>query len=114
MKGYKIDIKKEARKNSHLLTHEEICNTIKQVADEFALTKVVYFGSYADGKATKKSDLDILVEFAKRDVGILKIIDLRQTLEEKFKIPVDVIHLPIPEDSFLEIGNTVVAYENLR
>jgi predicted nucleotidyltransferase len=96
----------------HLLTHYEICDAIRQVADQYALTKVAYFGSYADGGATPASDLDLLVEFIEEDVGVLKIISLKQSLEEMLKIPVDVIHVPIPADSWLEIGNTVVAYEH--
>ncbi|MDR1842103.1 MAG: nucleotidyltransferase domain-containing protein [Holophagales bacterium] len=97
-----------------LLTHDEICDAIRKVADEYALTKVEYFGSYADGRATEGSDLDILVEFVERSVSVLRIIGLQQSLEEIFNVAVDVIHAPIPEDSFLEIGNTVVAYENQR
>jgi len=102
------------RKNSCLLTHEEICNTVGRVADEYSLTKVSYFGSYADGKATEGSDLDLLVEFVEEDVSILEIIGLKQSLEEMFRIPVDVIHAPIPAGSFLKIDNTVVAYEHQR
>ena len=99
------------RRSGCLLTHEEICGAVRQVADEFALTKVSYFGSYADGRATEESDLDLLVEFVEEDVDILTICGLGINLEEILRIPVDVIHLPIPKDSILEINNTVIAYE---
>jgi len=78
------------------------------------LTKVSYFGSYANGRATEKSDLDLLVEFADKDVSVLEIIGLKQSVEEILKIPVDVIHAPIPANSLLEVGGTVVAYERQR
>ena len=113
MDNTKTNTKQKPEKNNHLLTHEEICNTIKEIADEFSLTKVLYFGSYANGKATEKSDLDLLVEFTEENVSILRIIKMKHTLEEILKIPVDVIHAPIPKDSYLEIEKTVVAYENI-
>jgi predicted nucleotidyltransferase len=94
-----------------LLTHDEICDAIKQVADEYFLTKAAYFGSYANGKATEKSDLDLLVEFVAEDVNILTICGLGIDLEEILRIPVDVVHLPIPKDSILEINNAVLAYQ---
>ena len=100
-------------KNNHVLTHEEISNSIKEIANEFSLTKVMYFGSYANGRATQKSDLDLLVEFTEESVGVLRLIRLKHTLEDMLKIPVDVIHAPIPKDSYLEIEKTVVAYENI-
>jgi predicted nucleotidyltransferase len=96
----------------HLLTHDEIRDAIRQVADQYALTKAAYFGSYADGRATPASDLDLLVEFVAEDVDILTICGLGIDLEEILRIPVDVIHAPIPKDSILEINNTVLAYEN--
>ena len=98
------------RKNG-LLTHKEICDAVRQVADEYFLTKVTYFGSYADGKANEESDLDLLVEFVEEDVDVLAICGLGIRLEEILRIPVDVIHVPIPKDSILEINNTVLAYE---
>jgi predicted nucleotidyltransferase len=80
----------------------------------YSLTKVSYFGSCAEGRATEKSDLDLLVKFVRPSVSVLKIVGLKQDLEEKLNISVDVIRAPIPPDSFLEIGKTIVAYENQR
>ena len=99
------------RRNGCLLTREEICGAVRQVAEEFALTKVSYFGSYANGRATEESDLDLLVEFVEEDVSVWTLCGLGISLEKILKIPVDVIHLPIPEDSLIEIQKTVSAYE---
>jgi hypothetical protein len=33
-----------------MLTHEEIVQAVEKAATTFPLTKVSYFGSYADGK----------------------------------------------------------------
>jgi len=97
-----------------MLTHEKICSTIKKVAGEYSLTKVEYFGSYAEGRATEKSDLDLLVEFAAPNVSVIKQVGLKHRLEEMLDTPVDLVHAPVPEESMLEIGRTVVAYEQKR
>jgi len=94
-----------------MLSHEAICTAVRKVADEYSLIKVSYFGSYADGRATEESDLDLLVEFVKPDVSVWTICGLEISLEELLNTPVDVVHAPIPDGAILEIGNTVVAYE---
>jgi predicted nucleotidyltransferase len=94
-----------------MLTHETICQAISKLAPRYFLAKASYFGSYAEGKATEKSDLDLLVQFTKRAVGVLHIIGLSQDLEEMLSVPVEIVREPIAEDSFLVIGKTVLAYE---
>jgi len=90
-----------------MLTHEEIVNAIEKAAIEFPLTKASYFGSYADGRATEESDLDLLVEFTEPAISILTIIRLKHFLEEELKKSIDVIHAPIPQNAIIEIGKTV-------
>ena len=46
-----------------MLSHEDICKAVSEVAARFPLKKVSYFGSYAEGRASMESDLDLLVEF---------------------------------------------------
>jgi len=90
-----------------MLTHEQIVDGIEKAKNEFPLTKVLYFGSYASGEASDKSDLDLLVEFDKPTVSILTVIGLKQFMENELKKPVDVIHLPLPKEAIIEIGKTV-------
>jgi len=90
-----------------MLTHEKIKNAVKKAANEFPLTKAMYFGSYADGRATEESDLDLLVEFSESAISILTIISLKQYLEQELAISVDVIHAPLPQGAIIEIGRTV-------
>jgi len=90
-----------------MLTHERISETITKVQKDFSLRKVDYFGSYAEGNATENSDLDLLVEFKEPVVSILKVIGLKQYLEDELNIPVDVIHAPIPPSAIIEIGKLV-------
>ena len=90
-----------------MLTHEKIVHAVNKASKEFPLTKVDYFGSYADGQATEESDLDLLVEFKEPAVSILSIISLKHYLEDELKKSVDVIHAPIPEGAIIEVGKTM-------
>ena len=90
-----------------MLTHERIVEAVKKAANEFPLTKAEYFGSYADGRATEESDLDLLVQFEEPAISILTIIRLKRYLEEELANPVDVIHAPLPQAAIIEIGETV-------
>jgi predicted nucleotidyltransferase len=90
-----------------MLTHEKIVDAVQKATKEFPLAKVKYFGSYADGSATKDSDVDLLVQFNEPAVSILTIIRLKRFLEDELASPVDVIHEPLPEGAIIEIGRTV-------
>jgi predicted nucleotidyltransferase len=102
------------RRFDAMLTHDIIADVARKAANEFSLTKMSYFGSYADGKATEESDLDVLAEFKESAVSILTIIRLRRFLQDELKKPVDVIHAPIPDGALIEIGKTVSVYERSR
>ena len=68
-----------------MLTHEKIVDAVKKASGEFPLTKVAYFGSYAEGQATDESDLDLIVEFKQSTISILTIIKFKHYLEEELK-----------------------------
>jgi predicted nucleotidyltransferase len=94
-----------------MLSHEEICGAVSKVAGGLSLMKASVFGSYAEGRAGEGSDLDLLVEFDRPDVSLWTIAGLKNSLEELLRVPVDVIHAPLPEGAIIEIGDTVVVYE---
>ena len=93
-----------------MLTHETIVKTVNKATKEFPLTKVAYFGSYADGQATEKSDLDLLVEFEQDSVSLLTIIDLKHFMEYELGITVDIIHALIPTEAIIKIENIVPVF----
>ncbi|MDR2855196.1 MAG: nucleotidyltransferase domain-containing protein [Methanomicrobiales archaeon] len=69
---------------------------VAKAATEFPLAKVLYFGSYADGRATNESDLDILVKFTDGTaVSLLDVIHFKHNLEDELHISVDVVGLPL-------------------
>jgi predicted nucleotidyltransferase len=101
----------------HMLTHEQIVQAARKAAMKFPLTKVSYFGSYADGNATEESDLDVLVEFADDgSLTLLDIIDFQLNLEDELSIRVDVVETPLTEKAQkrLIIRKTVPVFERSR
>jgi len=58
---------------------------------KFGVRKIGLFGSYARGKVSEGSDIDIVVELVKPDLFYL--IGIKQALEEALGIKVDVVRL---------------------
>ena len=88
-------------------TVEAIRNTVNSLKADYALRKVSIFGSYADGRATRDSDLDLLVEFDAPAVSLVKLNALKYDLEDALGLPVDVIHAPLPAGSMITVGKVV-------
>jgi predicted nucleotidyltransferase len=83
---------------------------LEKAATKFPLTKVLYFGSYADGRATEESDLDLLVEFPKEvRISLLDVNRFKRNIEEELHISVDVVVFPLTEKAQkrLKIKNMV-------
>ena len=80
------------------MTKEYILNFLKahkqELQNNYALTKIGLFGSYAKDTANDNSDIDIVIQSSKKDFFLRD--DLKKYLEDNFKIPVDVGYL----DSF--------------
>ena len=93
-----------------MLTHEEICKAVSEIATEFPIKKVSYFGSYAEGWQTDASDLDLLIEFQRPAVSLFMLSAIKNDLEDLLRIPVDVIHAPVSQNSLLQIGKVVRVY----
>ncbi len=93
-----------------MLTIKEITKAAQIVANEFPITKIELFGSYANGTNTPDSDVDLLVEFTTRSVSLITLSRVKIRMEELLNTPVDVIHSPIPKDSIIEIDKVVPLY----
>ena len=52
--------------------------------------KAAFFGSFARGESTKRSDIDILVKF-KKTVSLLDLVQLKQSLEDKIGKKIDIV-----------------------
>ena len=93
-----------------MLTHDEIRSAVAKTAELHPIKKVSYFGSYADGKATSGSDLDLLIEFDLPRVSLFVLSAIKIELEEILQVPVDVIRAPLPKGSLLEPQRVVQVY----
>ena len=93
-----------------MLTIEKISEIVSEIAQEYDIKKITLFGSYADGKSTPQSDIDLLVEFNSENVSLLTLSSLKYRFEELFDIDVDVIHAPLDKDAMIVPQRTVEIY----
>lgn len=82
-------------------SEEHIRAVLQSLKRPYGLRKVSIFGSYAEGRATEESDLDLLVEFGQPAVSLVRLNALKYDLEDALGLPVDVIHGPLPPDSMI-------------
>lgn len=88
-------------------TQDDIRAVLQSLKKPYELRQVSIFGSYAEGRATEKSDLDLLVEFERPAVSLIRLSALKYDLEDALGLPVDVIHGPLPQDSMIKPGRVV-------
>ena len=93
-----------------MLTIQQIADSVDVASREYPLRKVELFGSYANGKNTPQSDVDLLVEFVQPRVSLLMISALKLRMEELLGTDVDIIHGPLPDDSMLEVDRRIPLY----
>lgn len=76
-----------------MLTRAEIELKLKQLkpllADKYHVSRIGYFGSYANNNQHAGSDLDLLVEFSE-PIG-WKFFTLEGFLEQSFGVPIDLV-----------------------
>ena len=70
---------------------EEISRIVAPIAADFGIRKMSVFGSYARGEATEGSDLDFHIIDRGTLRGLFRLAGFELALEEKFKVPVDVV-----------------------
>jgi len=61
-----------------------------KLSDIYGVSEIGIFGSYVSGDFSKKSDIDILVDFEK-PIGLLKFIELENYLSNKLGRKVDLV-----------------------
>ena len=94
-----------------MLDVDDIVQGVHEVAPEYSVKRVQLFGSYAEDRACDESDVDLLVEFTPSAVSLFTLSSLRDSLEEKLGVSVDLVPGPLSADSFLEVGRMVTLYE---
>lgn len=69
----------------------EIKNKILPILKKYGIKKAGIFGSIVRGEATKKSDVDILVEIERDDISLLDFVGIKLELEEALGRKVDLV-----------------------
>lgn len=97
-----------------LLTVDKIQQGVRKISKNYPIKKVSLFGSYADGNFDENSDVDLLVEFDVPHVSLFLLSGLRLRLQDELGKNVDLVHVPISEDSMIEIREEISLYESQR
>lgn len=76
--------------NHGVLSISQIKEICSEIFDDFDVEYCYLFGSYAKGKATETSDVDLLVATA---ISGIRFFELMEILRERLKKQVDVLNL---------------------
>jgi predicted nucleotidyltransferase len=86
-----------------MLTREEILQFLREnkerFAEQYGVTKLGLFGSFARNEATEESDVDICVELAEPTYDV--VFDLWEEIVGKTARSVDIVHVRRGMNSFL-------------
>ncbi len=80
-----------------ILALDSISEICARVFDDYPVKFCYLFGSYAKGKATGKSDVDLLVS---TDIGGLAFFEMTEALRQKLNKKVDVLHIDQLKNNF--------------
>jgi hypothetical protein len=67
---------------------------------QYGVTKIGIFGSFARNEIRDDSDVDVIVEMNEPD--LFYMVHIKEALEEKFKMPVDVIRYRAMMNKYLK------------
>lgn len=93
-----------------MLNLRDIRKGVLAALEGYPVRRVQLFGSYAAGSQGESSDVDLIVEFESEAVSLLTLSALRQRIEDTLGVQVDLVHGPLPEGSFLDVGEAVELY----
>lgn len=80
-----------------MLTMDQIRAAVCEVARHYPIEAVYLYGSYADGTATERSDVDFYIRFSQSPISFYKLMGARAALERLLGKEVDIVKR-LPED----------------
>lgn len=95
-----------------MLTIAKIQATVQEVAAQYPIRKVSLFGSYAEGRATEASDVDLLIEYETHPTSLFDVLGFEQQMRDALNVHVDALQTPIlhPIDPNFRINKVVPLY----
>lgn len=91
------------------MTVDEIKNKLIELVPKYCITRMILFGSRADGTNRQDSDVDLILEFS-IPVSLITLSRIRFDMESVLGLGVDIVHGPIRDTDILEINKEVVLY----
>ncbi len=91
------------------MDQQRIRNAILKIAGDYPLTRVVLFGSRANGSATSASDVDLIMEFS-APVSLITLCEIKYRLQDMLGLNVDVLHGPLRETDMIEVDKEIEIY----
>ncbi len=88
---------------------DEIKKAVLDIVNDYPITRVILFGSQANGLYTDASDIDLIMEF-NQPITLITIAKITQQLEAVLNKKVDVIHGPIQSDDLLDLDKEIEIY----
>lgn len=92
------------------MTITDIKDAVVQVAPAYPVISIDLFGSFANGKNTEDSDVDLLVYFDEKVASLFDMSGLKLDIQEKLNTKVDLVAGPLRENSYLTIDKKVRIY----
>ncbi len=80
-----------ASKRKKSIVLKKIKAAAPAIRTQFGVTKIGIFGSFARGEQTRRSDVDVLVDFAQGYATLRNFVGLADHLEALFKRKVDLL-----------------------
>ena len=72
-----------------MVQRSEIIKYTNEVADKFRPDRIILFGSYAEGKASDDSDVDLLIEMDHPETTLQQALAIRKAVRRSF--PIDLL-----------------------
>jgi predicted nucleotidyltransferase len=100
--------------STHIYDIDEISDIVAAVSKSYGVKRVAIFGSYARGNDTEKSDIDLRIIDRGSLRGFFKLAGFQRELEERLKVPVDVLTTGALSEDFLRYiePEEVILYES--
>lgn len=98
-------------KRSNQFLIENLKDYMKENKTKYNYKKVALFGSRANNTYNEDSDIDLLIEFDNSKTTLFSIAKLINSLNEEFKLKVDIVPFPYETNGFkLRIDKEILIY----
>ena len=90
-----------------MVAMKEIRNLSRQIAGQFHPQMIVLFGSYAEGRPTTDSDVDLLVVLPHRGKAVEKSVEIRLAVRPPFALDL-LVRTPQEVHKRIAMGDTFI------